>query len=591
MNSVRRTFIFLRSYALPATGAAFALLLVNAGNLITPQLLRMLIDQGITPLNLNRVYLVAGGLVGVAIVRGAFNFLQSYWTEIASQGVAYELRNRIFEKLQNLSFSYHDRAQTGKLMTRMTSDVEIVRMFVGQGFLMLVSAFVLLIGTLVIMYWMNWLLALVISAAIPVIGVLMVIFIRRIMPASRSVQRKLGGLNTILQENLAGMRVVKAFARESFERERYLAQNRELLNENINLVKLFSSVFPLVFFIANMGVVAVVWIGGNQVIGGAITLGELVAFNGYLMFLLMPMFMLGMIGASLSRAEASSERIFEVIDARSEIVERADATPLSVVHGRVTFEDVCFRYIGGESNVLDGVSFTAEPGMTVAILGKTGAGKSTIINLIPRFYDVTDGRVTIDGIDVRDVTIESLRQNIGIVLQETTLFSGTIRDNIAYGRPEAPLENVIQAAKAAQADEFIEVLPEGYDTLIGERGIGLSGGQRQRIAIARALLVDPQILIMDDSTSAVDAETEYQIQQALDGLMKGRTSFVIAQRISTVRNADMILLLEDGKLADRGRHEELMRTSELYAEILETQFGDRAELMSAVDEQLPVRGD
>lgn len=447
-----------------------------------------------------------------------------------------------------------------------------------------------MIGTLVIMYWMNWVLALVITAVIPFIGVIMLNFIRKIMPASRSVQRKLGGLNTILQENLAGMRVVKAFARERYERDRYLDQNKELLHENINLVKLFSSIFPLVFFIANLGVVAVVWIGGNQVIGEQITLGELVAFNGYLMFLLMPMFMLGMIGASLSRAEASSERIFEVIDARSDIEDLPGAAPLGVVQGKVVFEDVCFRYIGGESNVLDGVTFRAEPGMTVAILGKTGSGKSTIINLIPRFYDVTGGRVTIDGVDVRDVTIESLRQNIGIVLQETTLFSGTIRENIAYGRPEASLEDVIAAAQAAQAHEFIATLPYGYDAQIGERGIGLSGGQRQRIAIARALLVDPQILIMDDSTSAVDAETEYKIQMALDRLMHGRTSFVIAQRISTVRNADLILLLEDGKLADTGRHEELMRTSELYAEILETQFGERAELFTAVEQQITVKG-
>jgi len=380
-------------------------------------------------------------------------------------------------------------------------------------------------------------------------------------------------LNTILQENLAGMRVVKAFAREDYETERYLAQNEELLDENINLIKLFSSVFPLIFFIANLGMVAVVWFGGLEVIDVRLTLGELVAFTGYLGIMLIPIFQMGMIGAMLSRAEASAQRLFEVVDARSEVEDKTDAIPLPDLEGRVAFEKVSFRYVGGQEDVIGDVSFTAEPGQTIAILGQTGAGKSSIINLIPRFYDVTDGAVLIDGHDVREIQLDSLRKQVGIVLQETTLFSGTIRENIAYGRPDASDEQVIHAAKAAQAHEFIAELPDGYDTLVGERGVGLSGGQKQRVAIARALLVDPRILILDDSTSSVDAETEYKIQQALEILMQGRTSFVIAQRISTVRNADQILLLGEGQLAAQGTHEELMQSSELYVEILETQFG------------------
>jgi len=550
-------------------------LLVNLANLATPQLLRLLIDEGITELNMTRVWQVAGTLIVVAFVRGIFNFLQGYWSEVASQGVAYDLRNVIFEKLQKLSFSYHDRSQTGKLMTRMTSDVELVQHFVGRGALLLVSAILMLLGTLAIMFWMNWKLALVVFFVVPVILVFFSVFVRKIMPVSLRVQKKLGALNTILQENLAGMRVVKAFAREDYETARYLAQNEELLDENIYMVGLFSSIFPLIFFFANLGMVAVVWFGGLEVIGLRLTLGELVAFTGYLGFMLMPIFQMGMIGAMLSRAEASAQRIFEVVDARSEVEDKPDAILLPALEGRVAFEKVSFRYAGGQEDVIQEVSFTAEPGQTVAILGQTGAGKSSIINLIPRFYDVTDGGVLIDGLDVREVQLDSLRKQVGIVLQETTLFSGTIRENIAYGRPEAGDDRVVAAAVAAQAHEFITELPEGYDTLVGERGVGLSGGQKQRVAIARALLVDPRILILDDSTSSVDAETEYKIQQALEVLMQGRTSFVIAQRISTVRNADMILLLGRGRLVAQGTHEELMQSSELYVEILETQFGDQ----------------
>jgi len=319
-----------------------------------------------------------------------------------------------------------------------------------------------------------------------------------------------------------------------------------------------------------------------------LSIGELVAFTGYLSFLLMPMFMIGMIGSMLSRAEASAHRLFEVVDAEADVQDKPDAISLSEVHGNVEFKKVSFRYIGSENDVLSEVSFTAAPGKTVAILGKTGSGKSTIINLIPRFYDVTEGQVIIDGHDVRDVLIDSLRSQIGIVLQETTLFSGTIRENIAYGKPKAEYTEIVSAAKAAQAHDFIIALQDGYDTLVGERGVGLSGGQKQRIAIARALLVNPKILILDDSTSSVDAETEYKIQQALELLMENRTSFIIAQRISTVRNADLILLLDEQRLADQGTHESLVQTSELYAEILATQFGDRSELVSAVEEEMTI---
>ena len=584
MSGLRRMFSYLRHYWPSAAGALFSLLAVNASNLIAPQLLRQLIDKGITPLNMTVVWTVAGALVAIAVGRGLFNFLQGYLGEVASQGVAYELRNAIFAKLQTLSFSYHDRSQTGKLMTRMTSDVELVRMFVGQGLVQLFSGFVLLIGTLVMLFSMNWQLAALLLLMIPAIGFVFVLFVRNIMPMSKTVQQKLGALNTVLQENLAGVRIVKAFARETFESERYQQRNIELLDANISLTKLFTTYFPLIFFIANLGTVVVVGVGGRQVIGGVLTIGELVAFINYIMYLLMPIFMLGMIGSMLSRAEASAQRLFEVLDAESEIRDRPGAKHLPPVKGRVEFENVTFRYVGAESDIAADLSFIVEPGQKVAILGQTGAGKSSIINLIPRFYDVTKGRVLIDGHDIRDITLESLRAQIGIVLQETTLFTGTIRENIAYGKPKATMDEVITVAKAAQAHEFISELQDGYNTGVGERGVGLSGGQKQRIAIARALLIDPHILIMDDSTSSVDAETEYKIQKALEELQKGRTTFVIAQRISTVRDADKILLLDQGRLSAEGTHKELIQTSELYVEILETQFADHAEILAAAEE-------
>jgi len=584
MKGIRRALQYLRKYSLSALGAFLSLLVVNAANLYTPQLLRQVIDDGITSMNMGRIWALAGLLVAVAALRGVFNFLQGYLSEVTSQGIAYELRNAIFDRLQRLSFSYHDQSQTGKLMTRMTSDVELVRMFVGNGLLQLVSAVLLLVGTLVILFSMNALLTGIFLLMIPPIMVVFFLFVRGIMPLSKSVQQKLGELNAVLQENLAGIRVVKAFAREDYEQQRFGVRNSEYLGENLKLIRLFSSSFPLIFFIANLGVVGVVWVGGGQVIREMMSLGELVAFVGYQGFFLMPVFMLGFIGSAMSRAEASAQRLFEVMDAELEVKNKPGAQALAAIQGKVSFEGVSFRYAGSEQDVISDISFEAQPNQTVAILGRTGSGKSTIINLIPRFYDVTQGRVCIDGVDVREVTLESLRSQIGIVLQETTLFSGTLRENIAYGRPEASLEEVEEAARAAQVEDFVRELPEGYDTVIGERGVGLSGGQKQRVAIARALLVNPRILIMDDSTSSVDSETEYKIQRALEQLRQGRTTFVIAQRISTVRNADLILLLDQGQLIAQGTHKELMDCCEIYAELLATQFGDQAELEAALEE-------
>ena len=574
MRALWRALAYLRSYRRAAAGAFLALLVVTAANLVAPQLIRLAIDRGLAGRRWSVVLVAVGGLVAVALARGLCSFLQGYLAERASQGVAYDLRNALFERIERLSFSYYDRVQTGQLVTRLTNDVEQIRQFAGNGIVQLAAATIMLAGSTVLLLALNWRLALVALATMPVILTLIVRFVRSIGPLFREVQQTLGRLNTILQEDLAGMRVIRAFVREDDEIARYRAANDALLDKNLQAMRMFSSNFPLVFFFANLGTLAIIWYGGLQTMGGQLSIGELIAFNTYLSFLLQPVLTIGFLSAGISRAGASSLRIFEILDAPLEVHDALDARPLPPIRGRVDFKDVHFRYPSSEREILRGISVTVEPGQTVAILGTTGSGKSTLVNLLPRFYDVTAGSVAIDGYDVRTVTLASLRSQIGIVLQEALLFSGSVRDNIAYGKPDATLEEVEAAARAAQADEFIRTLPQGYDTIVGERGVGLSGGQRQRIAIARALLIDPRLLILDDSTSAVDAGTEVLIQEALDRLMRDarRTAFVIAQRISTVRDADLILIIDDGLIAAQGTHEELLRESPLYNEILDSQL-------------------
>jgi ATP-binding cassette subfamily B protein len=393
-------------------------------------------------------------------------------------------------------------------------------------------------------------------------------------PLFIEVQKRLDRVNTTLQENLAGLKVVKAFTAEKREEKRFQENIDSSLEQRIKVSRIFSFLFPFIFLIANLGQAAVLYFGGRQIIEGTLTLGEWQKFSLYLVYVFIPMGQLGFIISLMAQAGASADRIFEILDAENDVENKPGAVDLGETDGQVEFRDVSFRYFSGGDAVLSHITFTADPGQTVALLGATGSGKSTIINLIPRFYDVSEGQVLIDGHDVRDVTLESLRQHIGIVLQETVLFSGSIRDNIAFGRPNATDDEIIAAAKAAAAHDFISGFPQGYDTPVGERGATLSGGQKQRVAIARALLMDPHILILDDSTSSVDLNTEYEIQKALDQLMKGRTSFVIAQRISTVLNADLILVLDKGSIVARGKHEELMETSPIYAEIYHSQLAE-----------------
>ena len=567
MKHLLRSLSYLRRYWLLAAGAFLGLLVSTATRLVIPRLTQAIIDSGIAGRRLDVVVWAAVGTVGLAVAGSLFSFLQGVLSARTAQGIAYDLRNQLYAKIQSLSFSYHDRAQTGQLLTRATSDVDVVRMFVGMGFIQLLSAVLMMVGSIVLLFATDWQLALIILVLVPLTFGIFGFFASRARPLFKQIQQRLADLNTVLQENLAGVRVVKAFAREDYEAGRYTQANQKLFDLNLVVGRLFSMAIPLIFLIANLALLAVYWIGGYQAIAGNLSVGRLVAFASYMLMAFFPMLMLGMIMAMVSQAGASAERVFEILDARSEVVEQPDAVELSAIEGRVAFENVGFRYFTGGERVLKDVNFMAEPGQTVVLLGATGSGKSTIVALIPRFYDVTDGRVLVGGQDVRDVTLDSLRRQIGVVLQETTLFSGTIRENIAFGRPEAPFEEIVAAAQAAEAHDFITSFPDGYETKVGERGVTLSGGQKQRVAIARALLLDPRILILDDATSSVDYETEYRIQRALERLMEGRTSFVIAQRIATVLNADQILVLDRGEIVARGTHEELLEESPIYAEI------------------------
>lgn len=614
LKNLGRAMGFLSQYKKIAIAAVLSLLISIGAQLMVPQILQNILDavtfglvtrqiesmpeaeqgaalaemgQSLESLRaldvaaMQAIYGAIGLILLFAVARGAFAFAQAFLAEKLSQDVAFDIRNALFAKIQRLSFSYHDRNRTGQLMIRATDDVERVRVFLGQGLLMALQAIVLLVGALTMLMLTNFRLTLAILPILPIALVLFMIFGMVSQPLFAKVQAKLSALNTILQESLAGIRVVKAFAKERDQAAKFETSALDLMNQQITVARVFSFLFPVVFLVANLGQVVVLYFGGQQILAGTLTVGEWQKFSLYLLYVFFPIGQLGFIISQMSQAGASADRIYEILDTRNEVVDKPDAVPMPPIRGEVEFRDVTFRYFESSEAVLDGINFRAQPGETIALLGSTGSGKTTIINLIPRFYDVSEGAILIDGHDLRDVRIDSLRRQIGIVLQETNLFTGTIRDNIAFGRPDATLEQVEAAARAAAAHDFIVRFPQGYETPVGERGTTLSGGQRQRVAIARALLLDPQVLILDDSTSSVDVTTEVQIQRALDRLMEGRTSFVIAQRISTVLNADQIFVLEQGRIAARGKHAELLETSELYAEIYRSQLVEDADAQSA----------
>ena len=519
----------------------------------------------------------AGLILAATLVKGVFTFSQVFVGEYLSQRVCFDLRNRIFNQYQRLSFAYHDRSQTGQLMSRATSDVEQIRFFVSQGLINGALMLLTFVAVLVVLLLINWKLALLSLATMPVLFVIAVLFARQLRPMFSRVQQETAQLSTVLQEDLSGMRVVRAFAQEDQETAKFLYSSDRLAVATSKTMELFAMRNPLLQFIAGIGTTAVIWYGGLQVIDSTISLGTMVEFSAYLMMLQRPIRMLGMTINTYARAVAAGERIFEILDTQSEIEEKPDAVDMASVAGNVKFESVSYKASG--LPVLQDITIEARAGEVIGIVGSTGSGKSTIINLLPRFYDVTGGRITLDGYDIRDLTFRALRQHIGLVAQETFLFAASIRENISYGRPDATEEGIIAAAKAAQAHDFIMQIPDGYDTHVGERGVTLSGGQKQRIAIARALLLDPRVLVLDESTSAVDTRTEAALQVALKELMRGRTTFIVAQRISSVREANEIIVLDEGRIVQRGTHAALVTQEGLYRDMYVYQLQEQEEHM------------
>ena len=566
-----RITALLRPHWVEALGAVVCLGLSTAFALIVPWLLAWVINTGLQHGQFGTLLFATGVILVVSSTRGLFAYGQGYLSQALSNDIAYDLRNRLYDHLQTLDFSFHDESETGQLMSRLTVDIEGVRNFIPLGLLRGMLAFVYFGAITTILFVMDWQLALVTMLCVPVLIVLAVQVARLLRPMWQRVQNETGVLGTIMQENLSGMRVVKAFAREEFEIEKFGEKNRELRMLNMDAMRLSAWNQPLMILVVNTVTVLLVWIGGLGVIGHRLNLGLLVAVTQYILLLNTPVRSFGYMVTWFMRALAGGVRIFSVLDTQSSIKDTPDAHVLTRIEGQVRFEHVSFTYASG-SEVLHDIDIDARSGQIIAILGPTGSGKSTLLHLLPRFYDAVAGRVLVDGHDVREVTQLSLRRNVGLVLQDVFLFNATVRENIGYGVANATMEQVIEAAKIARIHEFILGLEDGYETWVGERGVTLSGGQKQRIAIARTLLLDPSILVLDDSTSSVDMETEYLIQQALDAVMRGRTTFVVASRLRTIKNADQILVLEHGEIVERGTHDSLLKQNGPYARLYDLQL-------------------
>jgi ATP-binding cassette, subfamily B, multidrug efflux pump len=574
VKATRDLVKFLKPYWLSAVLAPLLMLLEVAMDLMQPRMIQRIVDEGITQMNMPVVIETGLWMILFAFIGMIGGVGCTIYATVAAQGFGADLRSSLFRKVQSLSFSNLDELETGQLVTRLTNDVTQVQEMVAMLLRIMVRAPLMLIGSLAMVIITSLRLSMMLLVLGPLVAVLIVWVIRKAYPMFSSMQQKLDDLNSVLQENLAGVRVVKAFARHEHEIGRFGKANDALMTLTVRAARALAVTWPGMMTIMNLGIVAAVWFGGVQVTAGDLQTGQLIAFVNYLGRTLMSLMMVSMLVMRLARAQASAERIQEVFDSKPAIQNEPDARTDFNLRGQVAFEGVSFSYGNGESPVLKDISFTAEPGQTVAVLGATGSGKSSLVHLIPRFYDVSNGRVTLDGMDVRYLDEKVLRRSISIALQESILFSGTIKDNIRYSRPEATDEEVIEAAQAAQAHDFIVQFPGGYESQIGQRGVNLSGGQKQRIAIARALLAQPLVLILDDSTSSVDVETESLIEEALEKNKRQRTRFVVAQRISTVLNADKILVLDEGRIAAQGTHQELLKTSRIYGEIYESQLGN-----------------
>ena len=562
-------------------GAYAAMIASTLSALVVPRMLGDAIDTVLASGLQSRLILLAAVIVLFSLLRGVFSYGQRYLSESLSQRSAYDLREDFFRKLQSMSFGFFDKEQTGNLMSKATQDVEAVRMFISMGMVRGLSIFVMLGAVSVLMAVTNWRLAIVSMAFVPLILWRALAMSKVLRPTWMRVQEETGALTTVLQENLSGMKVVKAFGARRFEESKFNARAETVANLTYSATRLFASQGSLMTFIFTAATGAILWFGGREIAADRLTAGGLASFIFLMALLGMPIRMSGWMVNTFSRASSAGQRIYDVLDAESPVTEKPDAAPLPRVQGRVAFENVSVSYDEAGSAVR-GIDFEVKPGQIVALLGGPGSGKSTIAHVIPRFYDVSQGRITIDGHDVRDVTLSSLRENVGIVMQDVFVFASSMKDNIAYGLDDVDMDEVVKAAKVAQLHDFIEGLPDGYDSWVGERGITLSGGQRQRLAIARTILLDPPVLILDDSTSSVDMATEFRLQQALDEVIRGRTTFVIAHRLSTVRRADLILALDDGEIVERGTHDELLERNGFYRSIYDLQLRPQEDEPAAV---------
>lgn len=588
MKHLIRIRIFLRPYSWPILATLLLLLAITGLNLAVPRIIRSVIDEGLARAQSGHLVRSALLLLGLGLASAILNLGNRYWSEWIASRVGYDLRNRMYDHIQYLPFSYHDHAQSGQLISRCIEDVRAIEKFAGSAVTDIVRFIFLTAGILYIMIADHAQLALI--ALLPMIPLIVMTtnFGTKIGKLFFDVDNAVGEVSNRLQENVVGVQVVRAFAREDYEIKRFDVANREVFKTWVYVIDEWSKIMPTTNWLTAVSIILILWFGGQMVIDGTITVGTVVAFNAYILMMAEPAQQLtGLVNAG-GEAAAGAQRVFEILDIEPAIQSPDHPVSLSPLRGEVEFIDVGLKYQDEKTASLSGINIRIEPNRIVALIGPTGSGKTSLVNLIPRFYDATQGRVLVDGVDVREMDLLTLRKQIGIVLQTSLLFSDTIKANIAYGRPDATMEEVVSAAKAAQAHDFIQGFSDGYDTIVGERGVTLSGGQRQRVAIARALLMDPRILILDDSTSSVDTQTEKLIQAALDTLMEGRTTFVIAHRLSTVRRADMILVMDGGHIVEQGTHRELLARGALYKEIHDLQLIDHAkfaEEMELVDEE------
>ncbi|WLR47104.1 ABC transporter ATP-binding protein [Halobacillus litoralis] len=577
------TFKKLKAFYLPYRNfffwSLFSLFFVTIITVVYPIVLKITIDDVVLAEEYRLIPYICIAFIALMIIKGFATYFHQYLGDFFGIRSVYTLRDELYKKLQRLPFRYYDNAKTGDLMSRLTADVEGFRFFLSFGFSELIRIFLLIVISLSVMFYFSIPLALVTMAAMPFLAVVIYRFDRKVHPAFRKIRKSFGKLNTRVQENISGMNTVKSLSRENFEIGRFSNRSEDYRSKFITTSNIWARYFPLMEFIGNVSVVALLAYGGYMVMNNTMQLGELVAFFSLVWYILGPLMNLGFVINLFSQAKASGERLLEILEAEEEISEKDAAIHQDRLQGHVTFKDVTLTYVEDDDSALKDISFDAPPGKTIGLIGATGSGKTSITQLITRFYEPEKGEVLVDGRPVQDYGLKSLRKNIGFVLQESFLFSTTIKENIAYGNPDATIEDVIDAAKRAQAHEFIMEMPDGYDTLLGERGMGLSGGQKQRIAIARAILIDPAILVLDDATSAVDMETEFKIQKALQEVMRGRTTFIIAHRISSLKHADEIIVLEDGAVKERGVHEYLLTNGGPYQRIYDIQYQDKEKIL------------